>query len=246
MSQRKLTLVNENMKLIGVMDTPEQEPRAYVVLFHGFTGDKDESGGLFVETARSLLKLGVAVVRFDFRYSRTEANRSESDGSISEMVPSAWISDGVLILDEVRRVSGGKKVAVLGLSMGGYTALNVAMRRNVDALVLWSALVDAKVLPQSEEGRGAMRTLMGENLTRFVKDIIENNPIDAVQRIQKTPMLIIAAERDYVVPPTQALALFNKYEGPKSLYLVGGDDHVFSNSRAEVIALTCSWLGTRL
>jgi len=246
MNQSKLAIVNEGMKLVGVINTPDQEPTAYVILFHGFTGDKDENGGLFLETARSLSNKGMAVVRFDFRYSKTGTNRSESEGHISKMVPSAWISDGLLILDEVRMIAGDKKIAILGLSMGGYTALNVAAKKKVDALVLWSALVNAKMIPQAESDRGAIGALMGENMMRFVKDILENNPVGIISNIKDTPMLIVAAEEDYVVPPTQALELFNEYKGPKSLYLVGGDDHVFSSCRGEVIALTCSWLTSKL
>lgn len=246
MTQRKMELTNEGMRLVGVFDTPDQEPKAYVVLFHGFTGDRDENGDLFVKTARSLCDLGMAVVRFDFRYSKTDTNRSESDGYISKMVPSAWISDGLLIVNEVRKISGGKKVAVLGLSMGGYTALNVAAKEGVDALVLWSALVDAKMISRAESDEGAIGGLMGENLTRFIKDMLDNNPIGIVPCIKDIPMLIVAAEGDYVVPPAQALTLFNEYKGPKSLYLVGGDDHVFSSRRDEVIALTCSWLASKL
>ncbi|MEM2921642.1 MAG: alpha/beta fold hydrolase [Candidatus Bathyarchaeia archaeon] len=234
------------MRLVGVVDMPDQEPKAYVLLFHGFTGDRDENGDLFVKAARSLCDLGMAAVRFDFRYSKTDTNRSESEGHISKMIPSAWISDGILIHDEVRRIAGDKKVAILGLSMGGYTALNVAAKKKVDALVLWSALVNAKMIPQAESDRGLIGALMGENMMRFVKDILENNPIGIVSNIKDTPMLIVAAEGDFVVPPAQASELFSEYKGPKSLYIVGGDDHVFSKCREEVIALTCSWLMSKI
>jgi predicted alpha/beta-fold hydrolase len=35
-----MVFTNEGMRLVGVFDTPDQEPKAYVVLFHGFTGDQ--------------------------------------------------------------------------------------------------------------------------------------------------------------------------------------------------------------
>jgi len=38
-----------------------------VILFHGFTGNKIESGRLYVDLSRELCKEGVAVMRFDYR-----------------------------------------------------------------------------------------------------------------------------------------------------------------------------------
>ena len=55
--------------LRGVLHLPTRmppSPAPGVVLFHGFTGNRMESHGMFVKCSRALARAGVASLRFDF------------------------------------------------------------------------------------------------------------------------------------------------------------------------------------
>jgi len=58
-----------------------------VIFCHGFTGNKAESGRLFVQTARALQKAGINALRFDFMGS------GDSSGEFHQMTPNTQIQD---------------------------------------------------------------------------------------------------------------------------------------------------------
>src|SRR5471032_1034861 len=89
--------------------------RRLVILCHGFTGTKTESGRLFVHTARALQKAGINALRFDFMGS------GDSSGSFNDMSPNTQIRDALDVLKWGQRRY--QKVAFLGLSFGGGTSI---------------------------------------------------------------------------------------------------------------------------
>jgi len=109
-----------------------------VILCHGFTGTKAESGRLFVQTARALQKAGLSALRFDFMGS------GDSSGAFNEMTPNTQIRDALNVLAWGRRRY--KKVAFLGLSFGGATVIcaSYLARPHPDALLTWSSVPNLK------------------------------------------------------------------------------------------------------
>lgn len=245
MKDEKVTLENKGMKLVGIVSLPEQRPLACLVLFHGFGGWKDESNGLFVHAARLAIEQRFACARFDFRCSKTEENGSESDGTLNQMLPSEWISDAEAIVSDCRERFPGLKIGAVGLSMGGLVACNVAARGMVDALVAWSAPVNIEQQDENSEMATSLRRSMGKSFDAFVDDVRMCSPSKVASMIA-VPVLAVAGEKDAVVPPSDAKLLFDSVAGRKSLYMVGGADHVFSFQQAEVIAMTLSWLRLQL
>src|SRR5258708_31519171 len=108
--------------------------KSLVILCHGFTGTKTESGRLFVQTARALQKAGINALRFDFMGS------GDSSGDFNQMTPNTQIQDALDVLAWARRRY--KKIAFLGLSFGGATAICAAhqARPRPDALLTWSSV----------------------------------------------------------------------------------------------------------
>jgi len=105
-----------------------------VILCHGFTGTKVESGRLFVSTARALQKAGLDALRFDFMGS------GDSSGEFYDISPNTQIRDALNVLAWARRRY--RKVAFLGLSFGGGTVICAAQqaKRRPDALLTWSSV----------------------------------------------------------------------------------------------------------
>lgn len=105
-----------------------------VILCHGFTGTKVESGRLFVLMARALQKAGLNALRFDFMGS------GDSSGDFNEISPNTQIRDALDVLAWGQRRY--KKVAFLGLSFGGGTVICAAhqAKRRPDALLSWSSV----------------------------------------------------------------------------------------------------------
>ena len=89
-----------------------------VLMLHGFTGQRIESGFMFVQLARRIAASGLAAVTFDFRHS------GESDGSFDQMLVSGEIQDAL----QVTRWLGAQpfvdrsRLGVLGFSLGGLVA----------------------------------------------------------------------------------------------------------------------------
>jgi dienelactone hydrolase len=241
MLEESISLTNKGMKLVGRVAVPDEGPEACLVLFHGFGGWKDETKKLFVNASVRATEMGLACVRFDFRFSKTDTNGSESEGALTEMLPSEWISDAKAIVAYCRERFIGLKLGAVGLSMGGLVGCHVAAEGLVDAFVSWSAPTDfASGFSEDRAKDTVAKSLVG-NFDSFMQDIMKYDPIRITPNIT-VPVLAVAGEKDEMVPPSQARLLFDSTGGTKSLYMIGGADHVFSNHQAEVIEVSLAWL----
>lgn len=131
--------------VVGTLETPEGAPAPVVLMFHGFTGSRDElpvantQEGVFSRTARLLAEQGIASLRIDFRGS------GESPGAFADTTFEGQVADGLAALDwlEANPAVDGQRLAVIGWSQGGLVATAVAGRSDKpDALVLWAAVAD--------------------------------------------------------------------------------------------------------
>ena len=70
-----ISFQSHGAKVVGTLTTPGGGPAPVVILFHGFTGSRDElavantKDGVFSRTAHALAAAGYASVRIDFRGS---------------------------------------------------------------------------------------------------------------------------------------------------------------------------------
>ncbi|MEM3257517.1 MAG: alpha/beta fold hydrolase [Thermoproteota archaeon] len=236
---KPLLFFNEGMKLYGILSEVEGS-KGVVVFFHGFTGDKNEANNLFVEAESRFNKEGLSTFRFDFRFSKTNSNNSESDGTISEMLPSAWISDGFFVTRKIKQLFPQKKIHLVGLSMGGLVSIHVAANEKVNSLILWSAVIDSESL-FNDSSTNWIKTLMPKNYEKFIADFIENNPIKLYTKLNNVPVLIVAGEKDTAIPISQAETLFRLLKNSK-LVVIPEADHVFSTKKNELFEVTLNWI----
>lgn len=243
--EERFAIVNKGMKIAAIGHLHRGRPRPTVILLHGFTGTKNESHDLFVKASESIQSSGMNAVRFDFRYGRTETNGSESDGEIRDMTIDEWVSDARLMRKHVAgmpEVDQGR-VALLGLSMGGLTAIcEAAADDGVAAAVAWSAPADlARRLRDPDRGR-PIRSVAPRRFEALVRSASRHMPVKAISRIAPRPVLIVAGTDDRTVPSEEAEELFESARNPKTLMLLGGANHTFTEHQDEAISATISWL----
>ncbi|MDR1902814.1 MAG: alpha/beta hydrolase [Treponema sp.] len=139
--QKSIECLSDGLTLRGTAHIPDMGKGKYpmVIIFHGFTADRNE--GLFGHTvlSRSLAKEGIASVRFDFMGS------GESDGEFQDMSLLTEVADGNAILDFVRKFDyvDTNRIGLHGMSQGGAVAGLLAAERNDDiaALSLWAPAI---------------------------------------------------------------------------------------------------------
>ncbi len=223
-----------------------------VVLFHGFTGNRQESHGMFVKCSRALALAGIASLRFDFYGS------GESDGDFREMTLRREIADGRAAVAFLREQAGidPKRVGLLGLSLGGAVAATLAPGVRARAVVLWSAVAHParlcdfiKKSSRVIAGKaGAIEFAAREIHPRLIEDMLKFEPIRHLARY-RGPTLIIHPESDEIVPPSHARDFHRAAGAPiKELVMVARADHVYTSVpwEREVIVRTVNWFGRHL
>lgn len=144
-SEEVVTIDTPLGPVIGTLETPAGDPAPVVLLFHGFTGTRDELAvtgtdeGVFSRTARLLAEQGIASLRIDFRGS------GESPGDFADTTFEGQIADGLAALTWLQSnpAVDGERLAIIGWSQGGLVATGVAGRSGApDAVALWAAVAD--------------------------------------------------------------------------------------------------------
>ncbi len=145
-TETDLAIPSQGMTMMATLALPDgADPAPVVLLFHGFTGTRDElpipgtEDGVFSRTARILADAGYASLRVDFIGS------GESEGVWADTTFEGQIADGLAALDFITadpRVDG-ENVMIIGWSQGGLVATAVAGRSDApDAVALWAAVAN--------------------------------------------------------------------------------------------------------
>jgi pimeloyl-ACP methyl ester carboxylesterase len=128
-----LAFTSQGNQLIGILH--QCGSTKLVVMCHGFTSNKIENKRLFVETARECTQQGYDAFRFDF-YGSGDSEGEFVDSLVSNNI--ANLKDAI----SWARARNYQKIAVLGISMGGATAILTLKDTPVDVLITWSSVPD--------------------------------------------------------------------------------------------------------
>jgi alpha/beta superfamily hydrolase len=213
-----------------------------VILCHGFTGNKQESGRLFVLTARALQKAGINALRFDFMGS------GDSSGDFNQMSPNTQIQDALDVLKWSQRRY--QKIALLGLSFGGATTICAAHQAHPrpDALLTWSSVPSfnwwRSKPPSGEEPQPGNPLRTGK---RFFTDRPKVDVPEAYVALD-IPRLQIQGDHDLAEFRERFAAYWPKNDPLVRHLVVPGADHVFTTwqHRRTVIAESVRWLKKQL
>lgn len=106
------------------------------------------------------------------------------------------------------------RIVAIGRSLGSGVAVYLAAERPLAALVL--------VTPFDSLRAVAQRHYPYAPVSFFLK-----HPFDSIDRAPRitTPVLVVAAQRDSIVPPEHARALFVQWRGPKTWHEIAGAGH---------------------
>mgnify|MGYP005646248221 CR=1 FL=1 len=227
-----------------------QEPPV-VVMIHGFTGNRIENSRLFVEISRSLCAAGVASLRFDLR------GHGEGPGGFEDFDIEQAIRDAEEVVRWVLRHPSFKTSALglLGLSMGGYIAIEVASRkpRELRALALLSPAIDFTELRERHRGGVVVEggyAYLGPQRMKLenLEKLLSRSAMGRARSID-VPTLIVHAVDDDVVPSEQSRRFFQGLRTrDKKLVLLEEGGHVFTtySSRRRVIEEVTAWFREKL
>lgn len=236
----------EGQTVVGTLSLPPGDPAPVVLLFHGFTGSRDElpvagtDEGVFSRTARLLRDEGIASLRIDFRDS------GESDGAFEFTTYERQVADGLAALDWLAaepRVRGDR-IALIGWSQGGLVATAVAGRSNRPvAVALWAAVADPVPTMTGALGEAAVAAGLAAGPDEAVPITLPWGAEIALRRgffegmaafsptaeiaAWRGPLFVAQGSRDDLVPPASAEALIAAHSGPHALWMQDMD-HVFN------------------
>lgn len=225
MQKRHVELVSRGLVLRGYLELPEgasaEHPVPLLVMFHGFTGTLSEKHFLLSRLSRAVVAEGVATLRVDFGGS------GESDGEFIDVTPLTEVIDGQAVvaygcgLPEV----DPRRVGLMGFSLGGFVAANVAAREQarLKALVLVSAATGThKKMERSlvECGRALRGSL--EVTQKFVDDGYALDPLAAARTFEK-PAWLVQGTADAAVAPQTAEEYRAAFAHAELTYVEGAD-----------------------
>jgi exosortase A-associated hydrolase 2 len=125
-------------RLFAIHHEPRSAARRLPFLFcHPFAEEKLWAHRVYVSFARELARRGHPVLRFDY------VGNGDSSGSFTDSSIDTASADIAAAIDVLKQCAGTPRVGLLGLRLGGSLAFRAASARDdVDALVLWSPIVD--------------------------------------------------------------------------------------------------------
>jgi pimeloyl-ACP methyl ester carboxylesterase len=169
---------------------------------------------------RRLALAGVAALRFDF------AGRGESDGRLDELTVTGQLDDLEAAVARAR-VQGGRRISLVGSSLGGAVSILVAAEHaEVEELVTVAAPAFLPTAPRHRwnEPRDVERSEAIGSV--FFEDAVRHDIPAAAARV-RAPWLILHGGGDEVVTPDHAESLADANPGAR--LLVHPDaDHRFS------------------
>ena len=187
--------------LRGFFHKPNQDkhPVCFFVDFHGFTGQKTGTKFSYVQLSRMLESKGIASFRFDFLGS------GESDGNFVDMTFQDELSCARVILEECLKMENCTEIYVLGHSMGGAIASELAKIYPdvIKKMVLWAPafnLPDALHYLTGQVERAKTYDHGGYEISDdFVEDILKRDFYQELDTYQND-LLVIHGTKDTTVP----------------------------------------------
>lgn len=187
--------------LRGYFTTSETPKDVAVLMLHGFTGNKTETGGVFKTFSRILAAQNISSLRLDYM------GNGESDGEFSSFDWDTLNSDVQVMFSYLTETLNFKKVIILGFSMGGALAIEFAKstKKELLGLLLWSPAVNIKeivnrITSSNVYTKNGTIDYLGWEISNKLHPSLENyNYLDTIEKIQ-VPTLVIHGTKDLAVP----------------------------------------------
>lgn len=197
-----ITLLNAfDATLRGYFTTSDSAKDVCVLMLHGFTGNKTETGGIFRTFSRLLVDNNISSLRLDYM------GNGESDKEFCDFDWNTLKSDVLVMLEYVIDTLQFKKVIVLGFSMGGALALELA-KTKADAilgLLLWSPAVNIKeiierIFHSSPKLSNGNIDYLGWEIKRDFLETLHDYAFSKDIKNVNMPCMVIHGTKDLPVP----------------------------------------------
>ncbi|HTO79810.1 MAG TPA: alpha/beta hydrolase [Methylocystis sp.] len=201
-----LRLATDDGKRLSAWFAPPAEGRALIVYFHGNSGllaDRRERFKHFLESGFGLLAV---------------AYRGYG-GSSGEPTQTGLLLDAEAAYAEAaRRGYSGRRLVIVGESLGTGVATLLASRREAAALVLDSPYLSAV-------------SVAAERYPIFPVSLLMRDPMRTDLAISQVhiPVMMLHGEADQIIPLSSARALFALANEPKEFIAVAGAGHLVLN-----------------
>lgn len=218
-ASRRITLVSEGHELEGWWVEQPNAPTDLAVLYFG--GNAEDA-------------LGTAATSSQYAARRMLfVNYRGYGGSAGRPSQPALYADALAIYDYAVGSAGvtPDRLVVMGRSLGASVAAMLAARRRVAGAVLITPFDSALAVAKTHYGIFPVRWLLKHPF-----------PSDQFARSARAPALIVAAERDFVIPPAHAESLARQWAGPKQLQILQGVGHNDVHLHEEYFALVNGFL----
>ncbi|MEE8541853.1 MAG: alpha/beta fold hydrolase [Desulfobacterales bacterium] len=197
---------SDKLLLSGTLHRPEVEHPALVIGCHGLLSSSESPKQ--IELAKACNALGLAFFRFDHR------GCGQSEGLFNEVTSfEGRCNDLKSALEQMRARSDlGRKRGLFGSSMGGAVCLAVAAEYAPSSLVTVAAPLRSRSIVIPEDHSEA-----------FTPRLLQFDIQEKLSKIAK--IYIFHGDADAVVPPSQAVEIYNRAGEPKKITLQKNGDH---------------------
>ncbi len=221
-------------------------PFSYLVIIcHGFSGAKENSGHLF-SLVEKLNQNGFATLAFDF------AGSGQSDGTFSSITLSRQIDDLKTVIDYAYE-HFSVPLLLLGRSFGGSTVIGAGSDPRVAGCILWSAALYLEEVFRT--GFGAYYDIMKNGAPihatiintpmdmepSFVQDIEKQDMESYLKKLKNKPLFVMQGLSDTLVKPKNA-ELVRSICPQAEIHFIEEADHRFENLKPMREDMTLTWL----
>jgi uncharacterized protein len=207
--------------LVGMFHRAEGNPREAVIISHGFAADKNSDKWIYV--CDSFAAAGISALRFD------HMGCGESGGLFENVTLTERIADLRAAVTYVRERREIERVALIGSSFGGDTALHVAADPGIACAAIVATPYTFDFASEMDTGAAKIE-IDGKRVKRGLLEDIEKYDIGA-QAAKVSRLLVMHGTQDEVVPPSDARIIYEYASEPKQLEMIEGADHRFSGQQ---------------
>jgi esterase/lipase len=245
--KKKVEFPSQGEYLAGLLETPEQTARAYVLFAHCFTCGKDVAAASRI--SRFLVQHGFAVFRFDF------TGLGNSDGDFANTNFSSNTED-LLSAAHFLEQNYEAPQLLIGHSLGGAAVLAMAAQLpKVKGVVTIGAPYEASHVIhnfdahlETIEQSGSAKVSLGAREFTIKKqflDDLRNQTTEHIQHLNKA-LLVLHSPVDLTVDISDAEKIYKAAKHPKSFVSLDTADHLLSKSiDNEYVAQTISGWASR-
>lgn len=209
----------------GFFHTPQQKEFPVCLIFHGFTGCNTGTKFSYTQISRLLEAKGIGSIRMDF------LGTGQSDLTFKDMTFDDELSCARIILEEIKKLPSTKEIYVLGHSMGGAIASELAKLypNDIQKMCLWAPAFNLPEAVHYLKGNAKEAKTYDHNgfeiSHEFVEDIISRDFYKNLD-IYDHDLMIIHGTKDQTVPYSISKRYLNGFKHP-IFYPIEGATHNF-------------------